>query len=271
MRYADLVEGGKLVPGTMIETTSSTAALGFEVGEGTGVMVVVGAGTRVEVARYCREASGRVRIGLVVDKPGNIVIDRRVSAGASPDYEIRVVTPAVAISDLRTRYLVQVEEDGTTTVAVLDGSVSVMLPEGTASTEVNAGERITVQVGETPDRSRVTGIQGTVDPRVVDAIDAAQGVMAGEAPASGAGRLAELRQIERAVIDGSRVLVRTGTGAFLITLEQLEAFATLQVETGAIRAGERAELVQRRMRESREAFQELFQPEIEFLEAGRGR
>jgi hypothetical protein len=271
MRYADLVEGGKLVPGTMIETTSSTAALGFEVGEGTGVMVVVGAGTRVEVARYCREASGRVRIGLVVDKPGNIVIDRKVSAGASPDYEIRVVTPAVAISDLRTRYLVQVEEDGTTTVAVLDGSVSVMLPEGTASTEVNAGERITVRVGETPDRSSVSGIQGTVDPRLVDAIDAAQGVMAGEAPASDAGRLAELRRIERAVIDGSRVLVRTGTGAFLITLEQLEAYATLQVETGAIRAGERAELVQRRMRESREAFQKLFQPEIEFLEAGRGR
>jgi hypothetical protein len=142
-----------------------------------------------------------------------------------------------------------------------------MLPVGTASTEVNAGERITVQVGETPDRSKVTGIQGTVDPRLVDAIDAAQGGMAGEAPASDAGRLAELRQIERAVIDGSRVLVRTGTGAFLITLEQLEAYATLQVETGAIRPEERAELVQRRMSESRAAFRELFRSEMEALEA----
>ncbi|HYO45702.1 MAG TPA: hypothetical protein VEY33_03330 [Gemmatimonadota bacterium] len=31
--YADLVERGKVLPGTLIETTSSTAALGFEVGE----------------------------------------------------------------------------------------------------------------------------------------------------------------------------------------------------------------------------------------------
>ena len=274
MRYADLVEGGKLLPGTMIETTSSTAALGFDVGGGTGVTVVVGAGTRLEVARYCREGSGRVRIGLVVDKPGNIVIDRKVSAGASPDYRIEVVTPTVAIADLRTRYFVDVEEDGATTVAVLDGSVSVARPEGGAGIEVMAGEQITVHAGEPPERSRVLALQGQVDPRLVDVIDAAQGAMDGGAPAPPgvAGRLARLREIERAVlIDGDWVLVRTGSGAFVITVEQLKAYVTLQVEAGAIRPEERVELVQRLLHESREVFQELIQPEIEALEARAGR
>jgi hypothetical protein len=210
----------------------------------------------------------------VVDKPGNIVIDRKVSAGASPDYRIEVVTPTVAIADLRTRYFVDVEEDGATTVAVLDGSVSVARPEGGAGIEVMAGEQITVHVGEIPERSRVLALQGQVDPRLVDVIDAAQGAMAGGSPAPPgvAGRLARLREIERAVlIDGDWVLVRTGSGAFVITVEQLEAYVTLQVEAGAIRPEERVELVQRLLHESREVFQELIQPEIEALEARAGR
>jgi hypothetical protein len=272
--YTDLVVQGKIVPGALIETTSSTAALGFDVGEGTGVTVVIGAGTRVEVARYCREASGRVRIGLVVDKPGNIVIDRRVFYGGAPSYEIQVVTPTVAISDLKTRYFVHVEEDGTTTVAVLDGSVTVMRPEGGGETDVLAGEQITIRAGDTPDRSRVLALHGQVDPRLVEAIDAASGAMSGEAPGApdDAARLAELQEIERAVMtDGRWVLVRTETGAYVITVEQLEDHATLKVETGAIRPEERADLVQRVMRESREAFQELIQPEIEALQARLNR
>jgi hypothetical protein len=273
MRYADLVEGGTLLPGTMIETTSSTAALGFDVGGGTGVTVVVGAGTRLEVARYCREATGRVRIGLVVDKPGNIVIDRKVSAGASPDYRIEVVTPAVAISDLRTRYFVNVEEDGTTTVAVVDGIVSVMLPEGGAATEVIAGQRITVRVGETPERARVLALLGQVDPRLVETIGAASGALTGGAVAlpNDAGRLARLREIERAVvIEGRWILVRTGTGFFMITIEQLEDYARMRVEIGAIRAEERARLVLRLMRQSREAFEALIRPEMDALQARLG-
>ncbi|HYO45701.1 MAG TPA: hypothetical protein VEY33_03325 [Gemmatimonadota bacterium] len=215
-----------------------------------------------------------MRIGLVVDKPGNIVIDRKVSDGAIANYEIQVVTPTVAISDLKTRYFVHVDEDGTTTVAVLDGSVSVARPEGGANIEVMAGEQITVHAGETPERSRVLGLQGQVDPRLAEALGAAGGAVAGGAPTApdDAGRLAELREIERAVmIDGRSVLVRTESGTFVITVEQLEEYATLKVETGAIRPEERAELVRRLMRESGEAFQELIQPEIEALQARIGR
>ncbi|HJU86778.1 MAG TPA: hypothetical protein VJ788_05370, partial [Gemmatimonadota bacterium] len=272
MGNADLTEGGKILPGTQIETTSSTVTLGFEVGEGTGVTVVVGAGTRVEVARYCREASGRVRIGLFVDKPGNVVVDRWTRGAPAPaTYEVRILTPTVAISDLKTRYFVNVDEDGTTTVAVLDGSVSLARPEGGAGTDLTAGEQITIRAGETPGRASAIALRGQVDPRLMEPIGG--GEMAGGSPAApdDAGRLARLRELERAVmIDGRWVLVRTGAGAFGIAIEQLEAYATLAVETGTIRPEERADLIQRRMRESRQAFRELVQPEIEALEARLG-
>jgi hypothetical protein len=98
----------------------------------------------------------------------------------------------------------------------------------------------------------------------------AQGSIAlGEGPAATEpSRLATLREIERAVmIDGTGILIRKPAGLSLISTLQLEDYATMQVETGAIRFEERAALIERFVRESREAFQQLIQPEIDELAA----
>ena len=156
--YGYVHDGTRISQGGGIGTGTSTVTLAFALGGGAGVRVVVGIDTKLKIERYCQEASGRVQMRLVVDKPGNIVIDRS-SDGASPNYEIEVVTPVMRISDLKTRYFVHVEPDGTTTVAVLDGSVSVSRPEGGDETDVIAGEQITIHAGETPERSRMLPLQ----------------------------------------------------------------------------------------------------------------
>ena len=78
--------------------------------------------------------------------------------------------------------------------------------------------------------------------------------------------LALLRQIERSVMtDKTGILVATPYGAMLVSDEQLNDHVTLQVLTGRITTGEAAALVQRMVRESREAFERVIRPQIDQL------
>jgi hypothetical protein len=85
------------------------------------MQVTISNATSLRIAQYSKDAAGKVKLRLHLSNPGRLDVSVTNSGPAPLDYEI--ITPTASIKTIKTRYLVQVDAQGVTTVAATEGEV----------------------------------------------------------------------------------------------------------------------------------------------------
>ncbi|MBI4789242.1 MAG: hypothetical protein HY782_19590 [Chloroflexi bacterium] len=156
----------KLMQGLKVQTDAGArVALRFEGEEGASATVAVNDSTAVQIQTFCKDkATGRIQAVLVVDGPGQVVVNKTTSGSIFSNLDIAVLTRNVRVKSINTRYFVGVDSQGTTTIAALEGTVLISALDGANGIELPPLKRIAVQSGERPDASKTAVLDGRIDP-----------------------------------------------------------------------------------------------------------
>ncbi|HMA36045.1 MAG TPA: hypothetical protein VKY74_16400, partial [Chloroflexia bacterium] len=161
--FSMLQPGMSVTPNMQVLThPSSRATFSLPLGGTDAAQVALNGDTTVQIGIYCRDAAGKVHIALLVSNPGQVLVQWPPNANA----EITIHTPAGKVSSLHTRYFINVDKDGTTSVTGLEGTARLTDSQG-ATVDVDGGKQVSVAAGQAV-RGVVPGAaQGQVDPQLV--------------------------------------------------------------------------------------------------------
>ncbi len=175
LQQATVDANTKLAQGLKVQTTAGArVALRFEGEAGAVATVAVNDSTTLRIERFCKDkSSGRIQAVLVVDGPGQVVVNKTTTGSVFSDLDLSVLVRGVRVKSVNTRYFVGVDSQGTTTVAALEGTVIVSMPDGANPIELLPLKRITIQPAEKPDGSKIAPLDGKIDPRLEDMLSRA--------------------------------------------------------------------------------------------------
>ncbi len=163
---ATLSTNTKLTQGLKVTTDAGArVALRFAGEQGATATVAVRDSTTVRIEKFCKDkTSGRIQVVLSVDSPGQVVVNKTTTGSIFSNIDVAIATRAVRVKSINTRYFVGVTDDGTTTIAALQDTALVSMPDGTNGINLPAVNRIIVHPGEKPDASKITPMDGQIDP-----------------------------------------------------------------------------------------------------------
>lgn len=161
------VGAGTLLTGGMSLRTDADgrAALVLSMDGGAEVRIGVDGKSEVKIGRFCKDAAGRVKLELLVDDPGKILVNVTSPNENTAPLDFTILTPTTKGKSLRTRHMVAVDDRWTTTVAGWEGVV-VSDPDGANGAQVGAGSQIAIPTGRSPNQSAATARTISVDPLV---------------------------------------------------------------------------------------------------------
>jgi hypothetical protein len=157
-----LQPGMGLSQNMQVITTDGRATLTLPLGGEKQALLALNGDTTVQIGTYCRDSSGKVHIVLLVSKPGQLLVQWPPDANA----EIKISTPSGDVSSVHTRYFINVDKDGTTSLTGLEGTARLTDAQG-ATVDVDAGKRLTAAPGQPVSGLTPVDAQGQVDPRLL--------------------------------------------------------------------------------------------------------
>jgi len=133
-------------------------------GNGSDATVVVNGGTTLRIGKFCRDLDGKIHAALAIDKIGQVVVNVLNSNADKGPLDFNIATPSTTVKSVHTRYLVNVDPQGATTVAAFEGTVLVSDAQGANGIELPASNLIQVNTGAKPNSSDITALDGQLDP-----------------------------------------------------------------------------------------------------------
>ncbi len=154
-----------LAEGMTIQTSDSArVALHFIFGDGSDAVVVLNSSSTLKIGRFCQTADGKVHGILQVNDIGQVAVNVMNANVSQGPLDFKIVTPSVAVKSVQTRYFVNGNAQGGTTVAAIEGTVLVSDPNGANEVSLTQGNLIQVNAGAQPDASDVAPMEGALEP-----------------------------------------------------------------------------------------------------------
>jgi Cohesin domain len=169
----------------------------------------VNGSSTIRIETYCKDKnSGRIQAVIVVEGGGQIAVNKTTTGSIFSNLDLAVRTTAARVSSSHTRYFVGVAQDEATTVAALEDTALVGMPDGSNRIDLPAGKRIVVRPGEKRDIPKITDMAGRIDPGLESILDGSQPAVP---PASSQPNTAvagmTIQAARRSVIAGDLVLL----------------------------------------------------------------
>lgn len=154
-----------LAEGMTLQTSESArVALQFIFGDGSDAVVVLNGESTLKIGRFCQTADGKVHGVLQVNNLGQVAVNVMNANVSQGPLDFQIVTPSVAVKSVQTRYFVNVNAQGGTTVAAVEGTVLVSDPNGVNSLQLAQGNLIQVNAGAQPNANDIVKMNGALEP-----------------------------------------------------------------------------------------------------------